>query len=160
MKALENPVAAMNDVASNDGRKTRGRPFQPGNRLGRGRPAGSRNRATLILDALAEGEAEMLLRTVLEQAKDGDTRAAEMVLARVWPVRRGRPVTLSLPPIRGAVDVVAALGAVADAMAIGELTLEEASAAAGVIEANRRAVETADLDERLRRLEQTLGAAR
>lgn len=160
MKTLENPVAAMNDVASNDGRKTRGRPFQPGNRLGRGRPAGSRNRATLVLDALAEGEAEMLLRTVLEQAKAGDTRAAEMVLARVWPVRRGRPATLSLPPIRAVSDVVAALGAVADAMAVGKVTPEEASAVAGVLEVHRRAVETVDLEKRLHRLEQTLGTAR
>jgi hypothetical protein len=83
-----------------------------------------------------------------------------MVLSRVWPVRRGRPVTLSLPPIKAAVDVVAAaLGAVADAMTAGELTPEEASAVAGVLEAHRRAIETADLDERLRRLEQALGTA-
>jgi hypothetical protein len=97
---------------------------------------------------------------VLEQAKAGDTRAAEMVLARVWPVRRRRPVTLTLPPIKAAVDVVAALGAVTDAMAVGELTPEEASAVAGVLEVHRRAVETVDLEKRLHRLEQTLGTAR
>jgi hypothetical protein len=50
-------------------------------------------------------------------------------------MRRGRPVTLGLPPIKAAVDVVAVLGAVADAMAAGELTPEEASAVAGVLEA-------------------------
>ena len=69
-------------------------------------------------------------------------------------------LSLSLPPIKAAVDVVVALGAVADAMAAGELTPEEASAAAGVLEAHRRAVETLNLEERLRRLEQTLSAAR
>jgi hypothetical protein len=147
-------------TASNDGRKTRGRPFQPGNRLGRGRPAGSRNAASVLLDKLAEGECEALLRTVLEQAKAGDTRAAEVVLARVWPVRRGRPVALSLPPIKTAADVVAALGAVADAMAAGALTPEEASAVAGVFEAKRKAIETAALEDRVHRMEQTLGAGR
>jgi hypothetical protein len=74
-----------------------------------------------------------------------------MVLARVWPVRRGRPVTLTLPPIKTAADVVTAFGAVADAMAAGELTPEEASAVAGVLEAKRRAIETAELEERLHR---------
>jgi hypothetical protein len=66
---------ATSAAASNDGRKTRGRPFQPGNRLGRGRPVGSRNRATLILDAVAGGECEAVLKTMLRQAKAGDTRA-------------------------------------------------------------------------------------
>jgi hypothetical protein len=51
--------------------------------MGRGRPAGSRNRATLILDALAAGEAETLLRTVLQQATAGDMRATELVLSRI-----------------------------------------------------------------------------
>jgi|SRR5512132_1843294 hypothetical protein len=80
--------------------------------------------------------------------------------ARVWPVRRGRPVALGLPPIRAVADVVVALGTVADAMAAGELTPDEASAVAGVLEAKRKAVETAELDERRRRLAQTLGTAR
>ena len=132
----------------------------PGNKVGRGRPSGSRNRASVLLDMFAEGECEAVLRTVLQQATAGDTRAAEIVLSRVWPVRRGRPISLSLPPIKAAVDVVVALGAVADAMAAGELTPEEASAAAGVLEAHRRAVETLNLEERLRRLEQTLSVAR
>ena len=69
-------------------------------------------------------------------------------------------MALSLPPIKTAADVVAALGAVADAMAAGELTPEEASAIAGVFEAKRKAIETAALEDRVHRLEQTLGAGR
>ena len=60
----------------------------------------------------------------------------------------------------GVADVVVALGAVADAMAAGELTPDEACAVAGVLKVHRRAVEAVDLDVRLRRLEQTLGTAR
>ena len=66
-------------------------------------------------------------------------------------------MALSLPPIKTAADVVAALGAVADAMAAGELTPEEASAVSGVFEAKRKAIETAALEDRVQRLEQTLG---
>ena len=69
---------------------------QSGNPAGR-RP-GSRNRASLVLDALADGEAEAVLEAMVERAKQGDLKAAELVLARAWPVRKGRPVSLDLPP--------------------------------------------------------------
>jgi len=64
-------------------------------------------------------------------------RAAELVLARVWPVRRGRPVSLPLPPIETASDVVKALGTVATAVGAGEITPEEGTAVAGVLEIKR-----------------------
>jgi hypothetical protein len=41
-------------------------------------------------------------------------RAAEMVLALIWPVKRGRPVSLMLTLIKAAADIVAALGTIAD----------------------------------------------
>ena len=128
------------------------RPFQPGNRHGKGRPAGSRNRATLALDEIAAGEAEGVLRRVLQQALDGDLKAAEIILARVWPPRRGRPVRLNLPSVDTAAGVAAALGALVAAVAAGEITPEEAGAIAALLETKRRAIETAaelaDADQR------------
>lgn len=135
-------------------RKVRGKPFEPGNPGGPGRPAGSRNRATLLLDQLADGEAEAVLRRQLKKAKAGDCRAAEMVLSRVWPVRRGRLISLSLPPIKVAADVVNALGALADAVVTGSITPEEGQAVAGVLEAKRKAIETTALEARVTALEQ------
>ena len=41
---------------------------------------------------MAEGEAEAVLASVLAAAKGGDMGAARVLLDRVWPVRRGRPV--------------------------------------------------------------------
>jgi hypothetical protein len=43
---------------------------QSGNPAGR-RP-GSRNRASLVLDALADGEAEAVLQAMVRRAKEGD----------------------------------------------------------------------------------------
>ena len=40
-----------------------------------GRAAGSRNRATLAIEALLEGEGEALTRKAIELAKDGDMQA-------------------------------------------------------------------------------------
>ena len=90
---------------------------------------------------------------MVEAAKGGEMRAAELVLSRIWPARKGRPITLALPPIKNAADIVSALGAVADAVAAGEVTPEEGSAVANVLESKRRSIETADLERRIAALE-------
>ena len=79
---------------------TRGRPFKKGNTAGRGRPEGSRNKATLLFDELADDEAETIQQQVIAAAKGGDLKAAELVLARIWSPRRGRPIRLELPLLR------------------------------------------------------------
>jgi hypothetical protein len=131
-----------------------GRPFEPGNNANpAGRPAGSRNKATLILDALADGEAEEILKMVLEAATGGDARAQEMFLARCWPARKSRKVSFTIPPMEKASDLVTGLQAVLDATANGDLTPDEASTIGSLIEAKRKAIETAEIEQRLSRLE-------
>jgi hypothetical protein len=66
---------------------------------------------------------------------------------------KARPVRLDLPPIVSAADLVKALAAVADAMARGVLSAEEAQAAAAVLEHHRKAVETFDLERRITAIE-------
>lgn len=83
--------------------------------------------------------------------------AMKIVLDRIWPARRGAPVNLDLPAIRTADDVVAAMAAIADAVAGGDLTPDEGEVFAKLIEANRRAIETADLAQRIEALEQAGG---
>jgi hypothetical protein len=58
-------------------------------------------------------------------------RAADILLRRLWPERKDRPVQMHLPAIMAPSDIVAALGAVADAVAAGELSPEEGAAVAG-----------------------------
>ena len=129
--------------------------FKPVNRAKpNGRPAGSRNKATVLLDQMAEGDATEILATVTTAAKAGDLRAAEILLSRIWPVRKGRPVALDLPALESAADVVSALSVVAAAMASGDITPEEAQAVAAVLEGKRRAVETVALEARIAVLEQ------
>ena len=70
----------MTSASNNANQTRRGRPFEPGNRAGRGRKAGSRNRASIALDKMAEGEAKEIALKLIEKAKDGDIRAAELVL--------------------------------------------------------------------------------
>jgi hypothetical protein len=141
-------------AASKNAKKTPGRPFEPGNPGGPGRPEGSRNKATIALDKIADGAGKAILKKMVEAAKGGDMRAADLVLARIWPVRKGRPIALALPAIQSASDVVAAVGAVADAVGAGEITPDEGQAVASILEAKRKAIETVDLEARLSALEQ------
>jgi hypothetical protein len=124
-----------------------------------GRPRGSRHAALLALDAIGAEAGTDIIRSVVTAAKGGDMRAADILLRRLWPERKGRPVQMDLPPITVPSDIVAALGAVADAVAAGELSPEEGAAVAGILEAQRRAVETVEMEQRITALEQA-GAPR
>jgi hypothetical protein len=140
-------------AASKKAGETRGRPFEPGNPGGPGRPVGSRNKATLALDQIADDAGKAILEKMVEAAKDGDLRAADLVLSRIWPVRKGRPISLELPKIDTAADLVAGLGRVADAVAAGDITPDEGQAVSSVLETKRRAIETLELETRIKALE-------
>ena len=118
-----------------------------------GMKLGTRHRTSRLVQRMMSGDAEAVVKAVVAAAKDGDMTAARLVLDRIAPPCRGRPVRLNLPPIVSAADLVRALAAVADAMARGVLSAEEAQAAAAVLEHHRKAVETLDLERRITALE-------
>jgi hypothetical protein len=145
-------------VSENAAVKQRGRPFakgQSGNPAGK--QPGTRHRVTVLAEQLMADDAEGVVRKVIEAAMAGDMTAARLILDRLVPPRRGRPVALSLPEVIKASDVPAALAAVLVGMGSGELTPDEATAVSAVIEVQRRAIETAELDARLRALEERVG---
>jgi hypothetical protein len=126
-------------------------PGQSGNPAGRRK--GARNKANLLLDQMALADARAVLRALLDRAKAGDVTAATTVLARLWPIQKGRAVTLDLPPIVAAADVTAALGVIVAAVGHGEITPEEGQSIADVVERKRRAIETVELEQRIAELE-------
>ena len=129
-----------------------GRPFRPGQSGNpRGKPPGSRSRITLMAERLMEDDAGEIVKAVVKAAKKGDMAAARLILERIAPVRKGRPVRLSIPAVRTASDVAAAMAAVAIAMANGNVTPEEALTVASVFEMRRKALETEEFEQRLRR---------
>ena len=150
-EAPEEPIEPANTGEKQAGRFEKGQSGNP-----QGRPEGSRNKATLLLDKLADTEAEAIQRQVIAAAKAGDLKAAELILARIWPPRRGRPVRLELPRVRTVAEVSDGLAVVVDAMADGEVTPEEAAIISGVLETRRKALETEQILQRLERLESRL----
>ena len=127
---------------------------------GPGRPKGARHAALLALDAIGADAAREVMGAVVGAAVAGDMRASEILLRRLWPERKGRPLMVDLPPITGAADLPAAVGAVVQSVAAGDLTPEEGQAIAGILETQRRAIETADLAARIEALELAGGGKR
>ena len=128
--------------------------FKPGKSGNpKGRPQGSRNKATLAIEALLDGQAEALTQKAVEKALDGDMQALKLCLERLCPPRKSRLIQIELPEVETALDVTTAQGLVIAAMARGDITPEDASTIAGILEAKRRAIETVEIEERLTQLE-------
>jgi hypothetical protein len=135
-------------------RKVRGRPFQPGNS---GRPPGSKNKVTQLVEQLAEDQAEQLVQKVLELAKAGDVACLRMVLDRLWPPRKGQPVNIAMPPINTSQDLFPAILSIWTAIRDGRLTPDEASALSIVIDRSVQAIELHDISKRIAALEEAEG---
>jgi hypothetical protein len=134
--------------------KPRGRPFKPGNP---GRPPGARNKATQAIEQLAEGHAESLGEKVMELALGGDVTCLRMMLDRVCPIRKGRPVNVDMPPIRSSHDFFAAIAAIWTAIGEGRLTADEAAALSIVMGRSIQAIELHDVVRRIAALEEARG---
>jgi hypothetical protein len=119
-----------------------------------GRPRGARNKRTLALEGLMEDESQVITRKVIEMAKDGHMTAIRLVIDRLAPVCKDRPVDFELPPLNTPADAVAALAAIAAAVAVGDLTPREAAQLSKVVDGYVRAVELRDFAPRLAQLEE------
>jgi hypothetical protein len=125
--------------------------FAPGNR---GRPAGSRNKRTCLVEALMEADADALARKAIEMAKAGDPVMLRLCLDRIAPVRRVRnTVSFALPAVTTAADAVKASAALLGAVASGELTPSEAAELGKLVEAHIKALEATEFEGRLQALE-------
>jgi hypothetical protein len=128
--------------------------FQPGQSGNpQGRPRGSRNAAIVALDKIGSDGAKEILEKAVELAKSGDSRSMEIILSRIWPIRKGRPIVIDLPNCTDPASVVQALARVTEAAATGEITTEEAAALGSLIETSRKALETQELEKRIIALE-------
>jgi hypothetical protein len=107
---------------------------------------------------MAEGEAEAVLRTLIDAAKNGDARAAETILRRVWPEPRGRTISVAFTPSASAGELSGSLAEIMVHVAEGRLTPVEAQQIASLIETQRKIIETAELAARLDEIEKRMPA--
>jgi len=134
-------------------KEIRGRPFQRGNP---GRPRGSKNRTTRLLEELVAGEGEKLAQKAVELALAGNVKCLQMCLDRLMPRRAGRPLDFTLPAVNEARDIVPAMAAITTAVNDGSLTAEEAGQLMHILNGYTKALETHDLATRIAALESQL----
>jgi hypothetical protein len=147
--AVDSLQISAETVTAEGRRRGGGRPFrkgQSGNPAGRKR--GSKNKSTLAAQVLLDGEAEALTRKAVEVAMTGNALALKICLDCLFPTRRERAVAFSLPRIENAEGLAAALTAIADATAQGELTPGEAFDLARLTDPFLRAFEARDEERR------------
>lgn len=139
------------EIARADSGGGRWKPGQSGNP--KGKPVGTRNRASLLAEQLIGSEAEKLVRAVIDKALSGDSTCLRLCLERLSPPVRERPVCIPLPALAGVGDATSILSELVVGVASGDVLPSEAAAVAGVVESFRRAVETQDLERRVAELE-------
>ncbi len=131
------------------------KPGQSGNVAGK--PPGTRSKATQLLLALMEGDASAITKAVIDAAKAGDLMAAKIILDRLIPAAKERPISLDLPDTKTADGVSAAQSAILQAVASGDLLPGEASTLSAIVESKRRSIETEKLSDRITQLENKNG---
>ena len=121
-----------------------------------GRPPGARNKRTLLAESMFEADSPALIKRLIEVAKEGDVAALRLCIDRICPPQRERPAAIELPPMTSAVDAVAAMGAIMQAIGDGDLGAQEAAELAKLVTGFSQTITTADLEQRVCQVEQTL----
>ena len=118
-----------------------------------GRPEGSRNKATIAIESLLQGQADALTQTAITKALEGDSVALRLCMERIAPAPKDQPVSFRLPKMKNALDASEAAGRVLTAVSEGGLTPIEASRVMGLIDSYRRALELTEIEQQLQALE-------
>lgn len=132
----------------------RGRPFQPGNTTGRGRPPGSRNSATVAVERLFEQNAEPPANRCIELAIKRGSHGSPPVHGAGIATCKTNLVNFQLPAVRTLADLPLAADAVLQAIAHGEITCADGQQTIGMLDFFRASLATTDFDQRLQALEE------
>jgi len=131
----------------------RGRPFVKGES---GNPAGkvpgTRNRKTVMMELLSDGDIRGLKEKAVEIGHAGNALVLRAWIEKLVPACRERFVEFELPPIETPADLAPAMGAVMAALAAGEITPGEAERITNSALRWMHAIEIGDLAVQLQEL--------
>ena len=132
--------------------------FQPGQSGNpAGRPRGSRNRRTVLhatLEQAIEQKAPAIIDKLLALALEGDKAALRLTVERLIPPVKEAPITFDLLPSQNATEIATAVERILEQVAGGELTIDEGQKLIAQLEVKLKSIETAEISERLDRLEE------
>jgi len=133
---------------------SRGRPFEPGNTFGRGRPKGSANKSAVGWRVLQQHEGMLMTKNISEALK-GNVRSLLWCLEKL--LQGTRPaVKLKMPSINTISDIAKAFDVVLQAVAKQKCTPAHGQAMCEMLGERRKMIETEELAHRLEVVEAEL----
>jgi hypothetical protein len=151
-----------------------------GARSGAGRPAGVPNKVNMVTRDRIEREADPVgffiklaageaIEAAVPVGPDRDhtekvkiyptleqrSQAQRVLINKLLPDAKVAPITLTLPEVKTADDVLAAHAAVVAAVASGQIAPDVAEILSGILENRRKAIETVEFERRIAVLEET-----
>jgi hypothetical protein len=138
---------------------------KPGERRG-GRKAGVPNKATAEIRTLAREHGPAAIQELARLAKEAQSEQARIsactaLLDRAYGrSQASQLIELDLPDTATLDGITSSLATILEATAAGKITPAEAHSLSGIMEVQRKAIETAELEDRIKRLEQAAARAR
>jgi hypothetical protein len=131
-----------------------GRPFKPGNKFGRGRPRGSRNKRGQSARQLLDSQGDALLRKALKLGLQGDVPILRVLLGYILPQATEPPLRTGPLPAGTADEISESTEKVLRKVAAGRIPPGEALQITALLEARGRTIAAREYEARLSALEQ------
>ena len=136
--------------------RPRGRPFEPGNKMGKGRPKGSRNKRATQAQQILDQYTEPLMRKCVAKAMEGDMRAIGLCIERILPAMREPGVRLRMPKLENVKDHDLAQQRIVGNVANGNITPSEGEKIHTMIQNQRNNVQDREFDARIAEVEKNV----
>jgi hypothetical protein len=132
---------------------SRGKPFEPGNSFGRGRPKGSRNKSTAAALALLGEHAEALMKKCIAEALKGNMIAMRLCIERILPALQEGTIKFKIGPTRTSEEVGQVQDTILQDVSKGRIVPEQGAIVVNILEGKRKVLETTGVEARLSALE-------
>ena len=127
---------------------TRGRPFEGGNKFGRGRPKGSPNKKTQQAQKLFEDNSPAIMALAINKSRE-DPAMLRLLASRIVPRQKDLPVKIGRLPMNTLEDLDRASEAILKKATSGKISLREAQEISQMIQDRRRVLVPISVDSGL-----------
>ncbi|HBP90853.1 MAG TPA: hypothetical protein DD706_24565 [Nitrospiraceae bacterium] len=121
-----------------------------------GRPKGTKNKTTLMAQALLDGEAEALTRKCIQLALKGRPVALKLCLERILPPKKERTIQIDIQAPGRLEEIVQAMALIVEKVADGTLCPQEGNTLMGMLATTTKVIEAAQVEQRLTAVESAL----
>lgn len=118
-----------------------------------GKPRGARNRSSIVAERLFADEIQEICGSVIAQAKAGNMQAAKIILDRVLPPIKDKPIQIDLPKMATSSDLLTAMECITFAVGSGQISPLEGESIARIVDTHIKALELNEIEKRLSCLE-------